>query len=455
MTAPVGSGLAADRPRARRPNPVIVESNPTVDWMIRLRQLNLALALAAAFGALRLGTWAETAICVAGLVLVALPPKVDIGRIPISVAAVLYVGWIVASLGWSTLDGSEIALQIRGELVPMVGILVVGVTLPRHKLIQAVLWMIRAVCVLTLIVVIFSPSARQLAPSDVGQPPLLGWHGLFFHKNSLSPFLVFGLITVLVWDRRRLTRWPSLLLIATLLVGSSSITGMSTAIAMTVLYAWVTLYQRQDLNRRAAFFVSTLVLVSGVVVTTALTVTSVAGSNLAQAKVAGKDLTFTGRTQIWSATLRAIAERPWHGWGWGGLFYDPPSPRTAQIWNEIGWKSPGAHNGILEVLAQFGLIGLMLFLALFVPLIAWSIRLLRSGSRFAVWVALVSGAILTISFSEGSFSGVWLTVIILLRLLTFQPAGGPGAVDIDVVAPAPDRSADERERARFRHPTAR
>jgi len=46
-------------------------------------------------------------------------------------------------------------------------------------------------------------------------------------------------------------------------------------------------------------------------------------------------------------------------------------------------------------------------------------------------------------------------VIILLRLLTFQPAGGPGAVDIDVVAPAPDRSADERERARFRHPTAR
>lgn len=446
------SALSAERTRQRRSGLREVESNPTIDWMIRLRQLNLALALAAAFGSLRIGTWADTAICVAGLILVALPPRVDVGRIPISVAAVLYVGWIIASLGWSTLDGSQMALQIRGELVPMIGILVVGVTLPRHKLIQAILWMIRFVCVLTMIAVIVSPAARQLAPSDIGQEPLLGWHGLFFHKNVLSPFLVFGLVSVLVWDRRRMTRWPSIVLIVVLLIGSSSITGMSTAIAVTVLYGWILIFQRQDLNRRAAFFVSTLVLIAGVVVTTLLTVTSVAGSRLAQTKVAGKDLTFTGRTQIWRSTLRAISERPWHGWGWGGLFYDPPSPRTAQIWNEVGWHTPGAHNGILEVLAQFGVIGLVLLLALLVPLIAWSVRMLRSGSRFPVWVALVCATILITSFSEGNFSGVWLTVIILLRLLTFQPFDG---IDADVAAPPLDRAARERDRARFRHPTSR
>lgn len=79
---------------------------------------------------------------------------------------------------------------------------------------------------------------------------------------------------------------------------------------------------------------------------------------------------FTGRTQIWSALVRAYADRPWLGIGYGS-FWDLGSqgPITAYA---TGWvtKVSQGHNGYLDMLAQVGAPGtlILLFAALVWPM---------------------------------------------------------------------------------------
>ncbi len=68
------------------------------------------------------------------------------------------------------------------------------------------------------------------------------------------------------------------------------------------------------------------------------------------AKIMGKSSTFTGRTEIWSRTLLASAERPILGWGVEKLLI-----QTVLI------GTTGAHNKILYVLFESGIVGLTLF----------------------------------------------------------------------------------------------
>ena len=79
----------------------------------------------------------------------------------------------------------------------------------------------------------------------------------------------------------------------------------------------------------------------------------------------GRDPTLTGRTKIWEAVLRAIAERPVFGYGWKALWIEG-SPVTEAIW-AWNYHVPffHAHNGYLDMTAQLGIVGLalsMLFL---------------------------------------------------------------------------------------------
>jgi O-antigen ligase len=88
---------------------------------------------------------------------------------------------------------------------------------------------------------------------------------------------------------------------------------------------------------------------------------------------------FTGRTQIWSALIKAYADRPLLGVGYGSLWDlgpDGPIAHYARGW--ILEQSQG-HNGYLDLLAQIGAPGTLL--VLFATL-AWPFqRLLRGGDH--------------------------------------------------------------------------
>lgn len=80
------------------------------------------------------------------------------------------------------------------------------------------------------------------------------------------------------------------------------------------------------------------------------------------------DLTFTGRTEIWTHLLPEIARRPWLGHGFGsfwdvGARVNPILSAPPEAWFMNAQLINTAHNGYLDVLLQTGLVGFVLAVA--------------------------------------------------------------------------------------------
>jgi O-antigen ligase len=118
-----------------------------------------------------------------------------------------------------------------------------------------------------------------------------------------------------------------------------------------------------------------------------------AGSSLIERAGSGDLTSGTGRLSLWADVLRAIAKRPW--WGYGpdghGLLqccgtYGPYVARTSQ-----------PHNVILQLLEEFGIVGGVLIAALLIVLVrrqvssARWITLVRANTDAALLSAVLAG----------------------------------------------------------------
>lgn len=72
----------------------------------------------------------------------------------------------------------------------------------------------------------------------------------------------------------------------------------------------------------------------------------------------GRNLTFTGRLDIWNAVLEYVAKKPLTGYGYS-TFWSMNTP--------ISWRG-SSHNGIFELLLQFGYVGTAFILIYFIVL---------------------------------------------------------------------------------------
>lgn len=75
-------------------------------------------------------------------------------------------------------------------------------------------------------------------------------------------------------------------------------------------------------------------------------------------EVLSKDLSLTGRDQIFSGSLKLFSLHPFIGYGYGNqIIYDT----LGKIWKAFNT----AHNSILQILVDFGILGLGLFIMMF------------------------------------------------------------------------------------------
>ena len=78
-------------------------------------------------------------------------------------------------------------------------------------------------------------------------------------------------------------------------------------------------------------------------------------------ELVGKDPTLTGRTQMWVYIIQDIWMNPWLGWGYFS-FWSTSNPFAVEISNVMGFVVPQAHNGLLELLLNAGVLGTALFI---------------------------------------------------------------------------------------------
>lgn len=117
-----------------------------------------------------------------------------------------------------------------------------------------------------------------------------------------------------------------------------------------------------------------------------------------------KDGNFQWRVGMWSKGLRMVRDRPLMGWGVGtfpvqqALFFHPNVPTRSQkeILEKGAGLSENAHNTYVQMVAETGLVGLALFLGIYVTFFATTlpaIGRLRPGFRQSILIGSV-GAIL-------------------------------------------------------------
>ncbi|MDO5528813.1 MAG: O-antigen ligase family protein [Paracoccus sp. (in: a-proteobacteria)] len=135
-------------------------------------------------------------------------------------------------------------------------------------------------------------------------------------------------------------------------------------------------------------------------------------------RATGKDLTLTGRTELWGIGLRAIAQSPLLGYGNGAFWLSPAfeAERFASL--GAGSTAPSLHNMAIDIMVGTGALGLGAMLLLLGTTLARAIRFHRSAPSVESSLALVTVMLpITVAmvepflYRQHEFPLIWIVVI--------------------------------------------
>jgi O-antigen ligase len=179
--------------------------------------------------------------------------------------------------------------------------------------------------------------------------------GLFNHKNILGQFAGIGYLAFLALavgqaGRRRFVQLvgAGACVLSLLLAGSAT-----PLIAIGFVTAWAYARSRLRLRPRELAVLTGMICVGGILFLLA--------APDAFTSVTGRDVTLSGRTNIWQFALEMAAARPFLGYGYGVFWLGPNSPGSL-FWDTTLQFELSAHNGYLQCLLDIGMAGLLVSL---------------------------------------------------------------------------------------------
>lgn len=218
------------------------------------------------------------------------------------------------------------------------------------------------------------------------------WRGLTPQKNVFGEIASFGAILWMhAWFARERRGWRSLLgavmALTCVVLSRSSTSLLCTAFAL--VFMAILMRSGAGMRRYMPYIV---VLFAGVVITYALAVMNVVPGIERilldpVMRLTGKNLTFSGRTQIWHLVQLNIARHPYLGSGYGaywGAGPVPSSPSYIFVLRMWGFWPTESHNGYIEITNDLGYAGLMCALGYIFAYLWQCIRLFRFDRAQAV-----------------------------------------------------------------------
>ncbi len=129
-----------------------------------------------------------------------------------------------------------------------------------------------------------------------------------------------------------------------------------------------------------------------------------------------EDLSLGGRFKLWEAGMKALTERPLTGYGAG--FWR----KAVEPW--LGPNPQVAHNSYISVVVETGIVGLLLYLGMFLAVFLALMRLPSFERRFTlVLLATLMVAMLPLSWDDQK--SVWFVLALLLGLSQAPGVGAP------------------------------
>ena len=126
----------------------------------------------------------------------------------------------------------------------------------------------------------------------------------------------------------------------------------------------------------------------------------------------GKDPSFSGRTDLWTAMLISISHHPFLGTGFKAFWsVNPPSTYLEHIYSVFIWMPNESHNSYIDLTNELGLIGLGIFIVMIIRYFANS----RKLNSPAPWKWFIISALLvsmqeSVLFNVANFLGVMFIV---------------------------------------------
>jgi exopolysaccharide production protein ExoQ len=226
------------------------------------------------------------------------------------------------------------------------------------------------------------------------------WRGIAPSKNHLGQASLLGGLVVFYnfvtsHGKKRIFAFFMLMIALVLMVGSESMTTMSTFIFICFLGAVFYLdkyFQKLSIGR----FISIFLIVSGSALFFAVLflapdlIAALAGS-------AGRDLSFTGRTDLWADILMETEKHWVLGTGFQG-FWVVENPALLALYDIYVWLPNQAHNGYLDILNEVGVVGLIIFLLIILNYFRGLLKL--KLPHYWKWFVIVA---IIVNFQESTF----------------------------------------------------
>lgn len=421
MTVSAPARRPARRPTGRHRQPIVDVLAP----------LYLVLYVVVAFEPFELfvrppGMVSSVVLPAIGIGTLALTPTERLVRMPISIPLFAFVVWAVMSAGWSASPGSTM-FALRATILPLVVVTLVVATIPPRVTARTVLALAVGITLWSLLVSLVLPMSRAVALED-GLDDQAGFRGTFGHKNFLGVYAVLALAIALPLLRSRWRR-PILIGLVIAALTTRSATTAGGLAALSFVWFWMRAIERgrTQRDRRLMLFVSTSSAVIGL-----LTVLRLLPVLL---DVYDKDITFSGRTIIWSESFAVLSRRPWNGYGLAGVWTNPPTSLTHELWNHIGFRAGHTHNGLVELLLDLGIVGAALGVVFLLSVIRLASRASRDNQLrpYGQWGLLFCASLIVMSLAEPLFANhylaylaiVWATLASMLNRRRDLRAGGP------------------------------
>jgi exopolysaccharide production protein ExoQ len=277
-------------------------------------------------------------------------------------------------------------------------------------------------------------------------PELIGaWHGLANHKNGLGDLACIALI---LWFHAGLTREVKAIwavnggAIAALCLALSRSSTSLAATVFVLIFLLVVLRAPFGLRPYASHFVALLVATLLLYALAILNLIPGTGTLLAPiVAFTGKNLTFTGRTEIWAVIVDHIRYHPLLGTGYGAYWTAEPIAGTDSfefVSRMDGFYPGSAHNGYLEIVNDLGWVGLLCLLGYIIKQVRQSLQLLRiDRNQGALYLALFFQQAIT-NLSETHWFSVLSVDFVIMTLATTGVARGLLEHRLRAIFGAPD-----------------
>jgi O-antigen ligase len=336
---------------------------------------------------------------------------------------ILFVALAVASVAWSIDPTLSIRRLIRlGTIVlACTGFVLMSWHARRYQNV------VRPILTIVLLgSIVFGLVFPSLAIHQQTTPELIGaWRGLANHKNGLGALACISLIFWFhAWLTREVRFLPALAggaVAATCLVLSRSSTSMTAAVFVMVFLVML-LRSPHGLRPYMPYLVAMLVALLLIYALVVLNLIPGKGTLMAPITLlTGKDMSLTGRTEIWAILSEHISYRPFLGSGYAAYWTAGPvagADSYAFVWHMGSFYPGSAHNGYLEIVNDLGWAGLVCLIAYIVMHVRQSLQLLGiDRHQGALYLALFFQQAIT-NLSETHWFSVQSVDFVIMALAT-------------------------------------